>query len=172
MTRCIWIYCYSCDARTIPTPRLTADCNFDEAPGRPCIGNDPRNRMRYPRECTYDYREVIMHVIVTLVLTLLAACSQPSRVFNFGPDSYITSAAAFPNAGISYAQRLALSEADDHCAKMGKKMVVTKSYDVIDIYGGGRSSVTFRCLPKGDPNPMGVPGLRQTLDLTFEGGPK
>lgn len=112
-----------------------------------------------------------VHVILGLALALLVACSQSTGVFKFGPDSYITSGAASPNAGISYAQRLALSEADEHCANMGKQMVVMKSYDVIDIYGGGRSRVTFRCLPKDDPNQQ-RPGFKQTLDVTFQDGRK
>src|SRR5215216_2789735 len=94
--------------------------------------------------------ETIMHVIWSLGLLLLVACSQSSGVSKLGPDMYITSAAASPSTGASEAQRLALSEANEYCVNMGKNIMVMRSSDVIDSYGGGRSKVTFRCLAK-DP---------------------
>jgi hypothetical protein len=83
-----------------------------------------------------------------------------------GPDTYITSAAASPNAGVSEAQRLALSDANEYCANIGKKIMVVKSSDVIDVYGGGNSKVIFRCLAK-EPG-LQRPGGTKTLDVTFE----
>ena len=112
----------------------------------------------------------IMRVILSLSLALLVACSQSRGVFKLGPDTYITSAAASPNAGASEAQRLALSEANEYCASMGKTVMVMKSSDVIDVYGGGSSKVTFRCLAK-DPG-LQRAGVTKTLDVTFEDRPK
>lgn len=107
-----------------------------------------------------------MRVVLSLGLALLVACSQSSGVFKLGPDTYITSAAASPSAGASQAQRLALSEANEYCANMGKTVMVMKSSDVINVYGGGSSKITFRCLAK-DPG-LKSPGVTKTVDLTFE----
>ena len=49
---------------------------------------------------------------------------------------------------------------------MGKKTMVMKSSDVINIYGGGTSKVTFRCLAK-DPG-LPRPEVTKTLDVTFD----
>ena len=112
----------------------------------------------------------IMRLILSLGLALLVACSQSRGVFKLGPDTYMTSAAASPSAGASEAQRLALSEANEYCANMGKTVMVMKSSDVINVYGGGSSKVTFRCLAK-DPG-LQRPGITKRVDVTFEDRPK
>ena len=112
-----------------------------------------------------------MYVLLSLGLALLTACSQTSGVFKLGPDTYITSAAASPNAGQLEAQRLALSEASKHCASMGKRINVMKTSDVIDTYGGGRSKLTFRCVAKEDPG-IARHDVTKPLDVTFEDGRK
>jgi hypothetical protein len=104
-----------------------------------------------------------MHVLLSLGLVLLVACSQSRGVFKLGPDTYITSAAASPTAGVTEAQRLALTEANEYCANMGKKVKVMKSSDVINIYGGGTSKVTFQCLTR-DPN-LQRQGVTKPVDV-------
>jgi len=103
-----------------------------------------------------------MNVMLSLVmaLTLLVACAQP-RVFELGPDTYITSATT---DGASEAERLALVEASEHCANMGKEITVMKSSNVINIHGGSRLKLTFRCVAKDDPSLR--PAFTQTLDVT------
>ena len=49
---------------------------------------------------------------------------------------------------------------------MGKKIKVMKSSDVINIYGGGTSKVTFQCLTR-DPS-LQRPGVTKPVDVTFE----
>jgi hypothetical protein len=102
-----------------------------------------------------------MKVILSssLALAFLVACSQP-RVFELGPDTYITSVTT---AGASEAERLALVEASEHCANIGKQFMVMKSSNVINIHGGSRLKLTFRCLSKDDPS-IQRPGFTQTLD--------
>ena len=70
-----------------------------------------------------------MNVILSIILalTFLVACSQP-RVFELGPDTYITSATTVE---ASEAERLALVEASEHCATMGKEIAIMKSSNVI-----------------------------------------
>ena len=104
-----------------------------------------------------------MNVILSMVmaLTFLVACSQP-KVFELGPDTYITSATT---VGASEAERLALVEASEHCANMGREIMVMKSSNVINIHGGSRLKLTFRCLTKDNPS-IKRPGFTQTLDIT------
>ena len=104
-----------------------------------------------------------MNVILSMVmaLALLVACSQP-KVFELGPDTYITSATT---VGASEAERLALVEASEHCANMGREIMVMKSSNVINIHGGSRLKLTFRCLTKDNPS-IQRPGFTQTLDIT------
>src|SRR6476659_3802173 len=107
-----------------------------------------------------------MRLILSLGLALLVACSQSRGVFKLGPDTYITSAAASPSAGASEAQRLALSEANEYCANIGKTVMVMKSRDVIAVYGGGSSKVTFRSFAK-DPGQQRKASAK-TVDATCE----
>ena len=104
-----------------------------------------------------------MKVILSLglVLPLLVACSQP-RVFELGQDTYMTSAST---VGASEAERLALVEANEHCANMGKEIMVMKSYGVLNIHGGSRLKLTFRCLAKEDQG-IQRPAVTQTPDVT------
>ena len=105
-----------------------------------------------------------MNVILSMVMALaflVAACSQP-KVFELGPDTYITSATT---VGASEAERLALVEASEHCANMGREIMVMKSSNVINIHGGSRLKLTFRCLTKDNPS-IQRPGFTQTLDIT------
>ena len=104
-----------------------------------------------------------MNVILSMVLalTLFVACAQP-RVFELGADTYMTSATT---VGASEADRLALVEASEHCALMGREIMVMKSSNVINIHGGSRSKLTFRCLTKDNPSTQ-RPGFTQSLDIT------
>ena len=109
-----------------------------------------------------------MKVILSLglALPLLVACSQP-RVFEVGPDKYMTSATSSPTDGPSEAERLALVEANKHCANMGKEIIVMKSINFINIHGWSKLRLTFRCLAKGSPLVQG-PGITQTLDVSLK----
>jgi hypothetical protein len=48
---------------------------------------------------------------------------------------------------------------------MGKETIVMKSSNVINIHGGSRLKLTFRCLAKDNPS-IQPPGFTQTLDIT------
>ena len=69
-----------------------------------------------------------MQVLLSLLLTFVAGCtwSKSSGVLKLGPDTYTTSAAAARVVGgPSEARRLALSEGNEHCAKLSKEIMVT-----------------------------------------------
>jgi hypothetical protein len=48
---------------------------------------------------------------------------------------------------------------------MGKEIMVMKSSNVINIHGGSRLKLTFRCLTKDDPS-IQRPAFTQTIDVT------
>ncbi len=91
--------------------------------------------------------------IACVACVLVAGCAHSSGVLKLGPDTYTVSAAASAaRGGWASAQKTALTTANDHCAQMGKEILVT-NVDAArtNVYGGGSSAVTFRCLDKGDP---------------------
>lgn len=100
---------------------------------------------------------------------LLAACAQSSGVLKMGPDTYSASAAAAPaRGGYSEARKLALSDANQYCAQMGKEILVTNiGTATTNVYGAGSADVTFRCLAKGDPE-LQRPEYRKSPDTVIE----
>ena len=86
------------------------------------------------------------------VCALLATCAQSSGVLKMGPDTFSVSAAAAPaRGGSSEARKIALTEANQYCAQIGKEIIVTNvGTATTNIYGAGSAEVTFRCLDKGD----------------------
>jgi hypothetical protein len=100
---------------------------------------------------------------------LLVGCAQSGGVLPMGPDTYSTSAAAAPaRGGWSEARRLALTEANQHCASLGKEILVMDvSTATTNLYGAGSASVTFRCLSPGDPE-LVRPDIRRVPDAVIE----
>jgi hypothetical protein len=93
----------------------------------------------------------VMWTAATCVACVLfAGCAQSSGVLKVGPDTYTVSAAAAPaRGGSSEARKIALTEANQHCAEMGKEILVTNvGTATINAYGAGTAEVTFRCLDK------------------------
>src|SRR5713101_9637431 len=88
--------------------------------------------------------------VTCLACVLFAGCAHSSGVLNMGPDTYTVSAAAAPaRGGSSEARKIALTAANDHCAQMGKEILVTNvDTATTNIYGAGSAEVTFRCLAK------------------------
>jgi len=76
--------------------------------------------------------------------------SRYQRRVKMGPDTYTVSAAAAPaRGGSSEARKIALTAANEHCAQMGKEILVTNvDTATTNIYGAGSAEVTFRCLAK------------------------
>ena len=107
--------------------------------------------------------------VAAIACLLLSACAQSSGVLKMGPDTYTVSAAAAPaRGGSSEARRIALTEANQHCAQMGKEILVTNvGTATTNIYGAGSTEVTFRCLAKGDPD-LQRPEYRRPPDAVIE----
>ncbi len=100
---------------------------------------------------------------------LLTACAQSSGVLKMGPDTYSVSAAAAPaRGGYSEARKLALVEANQYCAQVGKEILVTNiGTATTNVYGAGSADITFRCLSKGDPE-LQRPDYKKAPDTVIE----
>ena len=107
--------------------------------------------------------------LAVAALLVLGGCAQSGGVMPMGPDTYTTSAAAAPaRGGSSEARRLALSEANQHCAALSKEILVLDvSTATTNIHGAGSAEVTFRCLSPGDPE-LVRPDIRRTPDTVIE----
>ena len=107
--------------------------------------------------------------VTCFACVLLVSCSQSSGVLRMGPDTYTVSAAAAPARGSSSgARKIALTEANQYCAQMGKEILVTNVGTAsTNIYGAGSAEVTFRCFAKGDPELQRLEYLRAP-DIVIE----
>lgn len=87
-------------------------------------------------------------VTACLACLLLAGCAQSSGVLKMSADTFTISAAAAPaRGGSSEARKIALAEANQHCAQMGKEILVTNiGTATTNVYGAGSAEVTFRCV--------------------------
>ena len=111
-----------------------------------------------------------MSVILVLVLLVLAGCpiTKSSGVMKLGPDTYTVSTMAVPGAGGSTeARRMALTEANAHCASLNREILVTNMGSSNPYAGPGKAEVTFRCLAKDDPS-LQPPDFHKTPDVTIE----
>lgn len=86
------------------------------------------------------------------VVLALGGCAQSSGVLKMGPDTYTVSIHASPaRGGQSGAKKLAYTEAAEHCAKMGREILVTNTYSGESGHlPGGAVDVNFQCLTPGD----------------------
>jgi hypothetical protein len=99
------------------------------------------------------------------MLALVPGCAtRSSGILKLGPDTYTTSASAGEFVGGSTeGRRMALTDANEHCAKLGKEIMVTN----IAARFGNKTEVTFRCLSKDDPG-LQRPEIKQVPDVTIE----
>lgn len=96
-------------------------------------------------------RVVAVSVGVVSAVEISACGTASSEVLKLGPDTYRISTSAPPVRGGSVeAKRMALTQADDFCAKIGKEAFVTD----LNI-SKNKAEVDFRCedsdLPKLQP---------------------
>jgi hypothetical protein len=99
----------------------------------------------------------------------LAGCASSSGVLKMGPDTYSITAQASPaRGGTAGAKQMALQEANQFCEKMSKEIFVTNfGSATTNDYGAGDSSLTFRCLAKGDPE-LHRPDYRKAPSTVIE----
>lgn len=90
-----------------------------------------------------------MCAVSALPLVLVAGCSShfSSGVLKRGPDTYVVSVQSSPlHGGAAHSRRVALTEANEHCTKQGKEILVTT-----ELSGPITVDLTFRCLAADDP---------------------
>ena len=89
-----------------------------------------------------------------------AGCTTPARVTQIGADTFTVSART-PHGGTASARDVALSAANQQCARLSKQLLVLKSSNNIELNQNKENEtkdiesdiidVTFRCLAAGDP---------------------
>ena len=91
--------------------------------------------------------------LAVVAIAGLAGCAQSSGILKMGPDTYSVSVHAAPaRGGVPGARNLALTEANDHCSKAGKEIMVNNVASGRSSHlPGGTVEVTFQCLAKSDP---------------------
>lgn len=104
------------------------------------------------------------------VVVALSGCASSSGALKMGPDTYsITATAAPARGGIAAAKRTAYEEASQECFKTGKEMLVINERSAqTSNAGGGSIDITFRCLPKGDPELAARPDYRTRPDVVIQ----
>src|SRR5262245_3238584 len=90
---------------------------------------------------------LLVALMISISAVILSRCTESSGVLKLGPDAYTISASAPPGRGGSAeAQRIALSGANEFCAKGGKEIHVIELK--VSAYN---ADLIFRCVDKGVP---------------------
>lgn len=104
--------------------------------------------------------------LILVVASSLLGCglkTYSSGVLPMGPDTYSVSA---DDLNPSTAKQASLTQAQSHCATLGKEILVTNTRDsrrdARTMY-----DVTFRCLSKGDPE-LARPTYETPPDVRIE----
>lgn len=86
---------------------------------------------------------------------VLVGCASSTGILPAGPDTYTLSEKFAPvRGGGDEAQRVALTEANEFCAKQGRQFVpamMGQSGALTNPYGPTGYTVTFKCLLPNDP---------------------
>jgi hypothetical protein len=96
-------------------------------------------------------------LITSLITVLLVGCAHGTGILPAGPDTYMVSEHYAPvRGGVTTAQQVAMTEANDFCENQGKKLLPLNTNESgIGInqaaWGNTGFSMTFRCLSPDDP---------------------
>jgi hypothetical protein len=100
-----------------------------------------------------------LHALIGAVALIVAGCAATPAVLPVGPDTYLISARTDEiSGGVSGTHRNVLVEANRYCASLGRKILITNSFDIVlstelarrNTSGARTVNVTFRCLAAGD----------------------
>ncbi len=87
-----------------------------------------------------------MRLAMIALCVVLSGCAWKSQVQTMGPDTYQTSANVAPvRGGITGARKMALSDANKHCAKLGRRIEVLDIESEYAFPANGVATVTFAC---------------------------
>ena len=105
-----------------------------------------------------------------VLLGLFSACGQKlnTGVLPLGPDTYRVQVARSTSVGGGVeAQRVALTQAREYCARQQKKFIVVGTQKSGGLNPNTHFQVDFRCLRPGDPG-LGRPTLEPVPDVVIE----
>lgn len=100
---------------------------------------------------------------VIMLSCSLSGCASTSGVMPMGPDTFSVSS---DNPSAAAAKQSALSQAQGHCASLGKEIMVTNTETAV-IRNRAVYDVTFRCLSPGDPK-LTRPSYTKNPDVVIE----
>jgi hypothetical protein len=107
---------------------------------------------------------------IGVVLTL-TACAASTGILPAGPDTYtVTERLAPVRGGGTEAQRVAMTEANVFCERQGRQFLPLSMNDAGSLtnpYGPTGYTVTFRCLPPGDPE-LARPQFERAPNMIIE----
>jgi len=84
--------------------------------------------------------------LLALSLLLASGCAWQSAALKIGDDTYQTSANASPaRGGITGAREMAVTNANEKCASLGKRITVTDIKSEYAFPANGVATVTFTC---------------------------
>lgn len=89
--------------------------------------------------------------IVAILAFLASGCSSSTGILPAGPDTYTIRANGYGS------ERSALLQASDSCIQKGREFLPNTMGPVGDARYPSGYTVTFRCLPAGDPAVKDVP---------------
>lgn len=114
-------------------------------------------------------RVIKISVTAGVLVALLSGCAQSSGVLQLGPDTYTVSVHAAPaRGGESGARKLALTEAQQQCQKMGREIIVDNlTSGPSSHFPGGTVDVTFKCLLPNDAA-LNRPSYEQGPDAVIQ----
>ncbi len=108
---------------------------------------------------------------MAVAVTIPAACAASTGILPAGPDTYtVTERLAPVRGGGTEAQRIAMTEANTFCEQQGRRFLPLSMSDPGNLsnpYGPTGYTVTFRCLPPGDPE-LTRPQLERAPNMIIE----
>lgn len=92
------------------------------------------------RGCVFKTDMRLIHLASGLLI--VTGCTSSSGVLKVAPDTYTVSASS--PTGVE-ARKVALTEANEYCSKLGREIVVTN-----EKISGPSIDITFRCAARGN----------------------
>jgi hypothetical protein len=109
--------------------------------------------------------------LLGVVLFGCVGCAASTGVLPAGPDTYtVTERFAPVRGGSVEAQKVATTEANAYCAQQGRQYFPLNMSPLASMTGQGTQtgySITFRCLPPGDPE-LTRPHFERPADAVIE----
>ncbi len=99
----------------------------------------------------YRHRHALFAVgACAIAVAMASGCAQTASVSRLGPDTYtMTTHRALATGGTSEARQAAIASAQEYCAGLGKKAVISKMDEMPTGHGADKVNIVFRCSGNG-----------------------